>query len=122
MHGNDFELIETLSLAAMAAGIVAELIALVAAVGLFVVAKRIGAPMLHLAGAGVALIGLNGLLFRVFWVVAPRAVGFSDHIDVVYMSANGCNSCVELVGWSAVAIGVLAAGPQALSRRGPGSG
>ena len=108
---SSYEMMEALRWAGAAAGIVGYLVVLVAAGGFFAAAGRLKAKSLNVCGIGLAVIGLTGLLVRIFYAAAPRLMGYSEGMDWAYSGVSACSSCVELVCWAAVAIGLLTAKP-----------
>ena len=108
---SSFGLMQALGWAGAAAGVVAYLIALVAAVGFFVVAGRTKAKSLNVAGVGMAIFALSGLVLRIFWAAAPRMMGYSEGTDILYSSVNACSGCMDVIAWAMVAIGLLMAKP-----------
>lgn len=108
MNGSNFELV---GWATAVAGIVGYLVALVAAGGFFAAAGRLKAKSLNISGIGLALIGLTGLLVSIFYAAAPRVFGWGEGMDMAYAGVGGCSSCVEVLAWAAVAVGLLMAKP-----------
>jgi hypothetical protein len=108
---SSFGLMQVLSWAGTAAGVVAYLIALVAAVGFFVVAGRTKAKALNVAGIGMAIFALSGLMVRIFWAAAPRMLDYSEGTEILYSSVNTCQGCMDVIAWSMVALGLLMAKP-----------